>query len=59
MTGIPDDIRSDGTIFRYDDDGTLDEVVARNVTGVHFEAMGDSAWWMCGPRGMHGSSHDR
>ena len=41
-----DDTRSDGTVFRYDDDGTLDEIVARDVTGVHFEAMDDSAWWM-------------
>ncbi len=32
--------------IRRNDDGTLDEVVARDAV-VHLEQMDDDHWWMC------------
>lgn len=31
---------------RKDDDGSLDEVVARDVKTFHLERMSDEGWWM-------------
>lgn len=36
---------TDYPIIRTDDDGRLDEFVARNVN-VHFEAMGEAQFWI-------------
>ena len=40
------DKRSDGTEFRWEHEGRLDEIVARGVKCIHFEAMGRSQFWM-------------
>lgn len=38
-------VKGDGIEFRWD--GTfLDEIVAKDVAGLHFEAMGAAQFWM-------------